>query len=466
MVEDPRADKLRDSIDEPGAAEADRVDVADHRQLDLAVDDLHALDRAVGGAHAAADLRRFERRAGRRRGRQSARGRAEHDLRVRPDVDEEPHALVERQAGREDAGHDVGPDVGAERREEHRRRALVHAHAELGRRRRRKLPRGDRERCHRERFRVDPERELDHRDVAGDDDLVHLGRVDLRLVADLGRQPRERLVRLRAQHAERARVEHRRADPRDHVGAERLLRVEDRAHGKRLPGLEVEQRRNAGRRAEVVGNRMAPRGRVARLHVQQQVVDDDGRHVPVRVAQCLAERTQELERHAQLEVVHRGEDALEIGDLVLERRLRQLEMALLYRRPEDHVPADSDERRLRPRLQERHLDHEVLLRLRAAGEAPPGLQLVGRERARVDRRELLPPRGDAHLALLAGAVAAARRVDRDAVPARAVEQRRAGRNARFLRRAVRLLEDEPDAIRMDLLDHGLDHAAAAACFLR
>ena len=66
----------------------------------------------------------------------SARGRrAEHDLGVRADVDEEPDALVERQAGGEDAGDDVRPDVRAERREEHGRRALVHADAEVGGRR-------------------------------------------------------------------------------------------------------------------------------------------------------------------------------------------------------------------------------------------------------------------------------------------------------------------------------------------
>ena len=428
------------------------VHVSDHRQLDLAVDDLHAFDRAVGGTHAAADLRRLERRAGRRRRRQRTGRRAEHDLGVRADVDEEAQALVERQPGGEDAGHDVGPDVGAEGREEHGRGALVHAHAEVGGGCRRQLPRGDRERRHRERLGIDPERELDHRDVAGDDDLVDLGRVDTRLVADLRGQRRKRLVRLRAQDVERARVEHRRADPRDHVRAERLLGVEDRAHRSRLAGLEVEQRRDARGRAEVVGDRVAPRRRVAGLDVEQQVVDDDRRHVPVRVAQRLAERAHELERHAQLEVVHRVRDALEIRDLVLERRLAQLEMALLHGRPEDHVPPHPGERRLRPRLQQRHLDDEVLLRLRAAGEPPAGLQLVGRERARVDRRELLPAGGDAHLAFLAGAVTAAGRVDRDAVPARAVEQRRAGGDARFLRRAVRLLEDEPNAVRVDLLE--------------
>jgi hypothetical protein len=67
------------------------------------------------------------------------RARAERDLAVRADVDEEPHAPVERQAGREHARDDVAADVRAERGEEHGRRARVHAHAEVGGRRRRSV---------------------------------------------------------------------------------------------------------------------------------------------------------------------------------------------------------------------------------------------------------------------------------------------------------------------------------------
>ena len=58
--------------------------------------DPHALDRAVGGAHAAADLRGLERRAGRRRRGHHALARAERDLAVGADVDEQPHPLVAR----------------------------------------------------------------------------------------------------------------------------------------------------------------------------------------------------------------------------------------------------------------------------------------------------------------------------------------------------------------------------------
>src|SRR6202007_2751256 len=48
------------------------------------------------------------------------------------------------------------------------------------------------------------------------------------------------------QELERAVVEHRRRDARDHVGAERLLHVEDGPYGARLAGLEGGQRGAGG----------------------------------------------------------------------------------------------------------------------------------------------------------------------------------------------------------------------------
>jgi len=214
---------------------------------------------------------------------------------------------------------------------------------------------------------------------------------------------------------------------------------------------------------------MATLGRVARLDVDEHVVHQHSCDLPVGVAQRAAERAQEIQRHTRLDVVHRLEHALEVGDLVLERRLGQFEIALLHGGAQDHVPPHSHERRLRAGLERRYLDNEVGLGLRAAGEAPACLQFLRRERPRIDRGDRLLAGGNPHLALLAGAMAAAGGVDRHAVPARAVEQRRAGRDTRLLDRAVGLFEDEPDPVRMDLVDHGLRlrrHAAAAACFAR
>ena len=285
MVEQAGADELGDRVHESGAAKADRRNVPDHRQLDLAVANLHALDRAFGGTHAAADLCGLERRARRRRGGKRLGGRAEHDLGVGADVDEQPDAPVERQTGGKHTGDDVGANVRAERREQHRGCALVHLHAEVGCLRLGQAPGGDRERRHRERLGVDAERELDHRDVAGDDDLVDVCGIDSSFRADLRRQLLERLVRAILQHPQRALVEHRRRDPRDDVGTEWLLRVQDRLDRLRLPRLEIEQRCDHRRRAEIERERVAAAGRVARLDVDQEVVDEHGGNLPVRPAQ-------------------------------------------------------------------------------------------------------------------------------------------------------------------------------------
>ena len=72
MVEQAVVHELRDDVDEPGAAHADRRDIADHLQPQLITVDLDTLDRTVGGPHAALDLGGLERRAGRGGGREHA----------------------------------------------------------------------------------------------------------------------------------------------------------------------------------------------------------------------------------------------------------------------------------------------------------------------------------------------------------------------------------------------------------
>ena len=167
VVEQPGADQLGDAVDQAGAAHADRLDVADHVERERVVGDLDALDRALGGAHAAADLGGLERRAGRRGGGDArALARPARSREFVPTSMNRRSALVARQAGGEHAGDDVAAHVGAERREDHRRRARVDGDAEVGGQRRRQLVRGDDERRHRQRLGVDAERDLGHRHVA------------------------------------------------------------------------------------------------------------------------------------------------------------------------------------------------------------------------------------------------------------------------------------------------------------
>ena len=107
--------------------------VADHRQLDLAVDDLDALDRAVGGAHAAADLGRLERGPGGRGGGQHP---ADEPSTISELVPTSMNSRIRRSSVRPVAsmpGDDVAADVRAERREHERGRARVDVDAEVER---------------------------------------------------------------------------------------------------------------------------------------------------------------------------------------------------------------------------------------------------------------------------------------------------------------------------------------------
>ena len=187
------------------------------------------------------------------------------------------------EAGGEHAGDDVAADVGAQRREDERPGARGWtATPKSLRGGRRELVRGDDERRHRQRLGVDPERELHHRDVAADRDLVDLaGSTPASAKTSPASSESVSCARV-AQRGKRLRVHHRGRDAGDHVGAVRLLAVEHRAHGRRLAALEVEQRRDDGRGAEVERDREPPVGRVARLEVDQLLVADDRGDVEVR----------------------------------------------------------------------------------------------------------------------------------------------------------------------------------------
>ena len=151
----------------------------------------------------------------------------------------------------------------------------------------------------------------------------------------------------------------------------------------------------------------------------------------------------------------------QIRALILERRLFEHHVAFLHRRTQDHVPADTGHGRLRPRLQRRHLHDQVLARHRPAGQPPAIGELSAGEGARIDRPDRQLSGDDPHLALLAGAVAAAGRVDRDSVPAGGVEHRRA---TGYPHLGALRQELQPDALGAvarlrELLLHGAQRAA-------
>ncbi len=152
------------------------------------------------------------------------------------------------------------------------------------------------------------------------------------------------------------------------------------------------------------------------------VVDDHRGDLEVGLAQHPAAAGAATCRSGrQLEVVDRVVEPAQVGALVGQRRLLELDVALLQRRAQDHLPADPEGGGLGPRRQRRYVDREVVGRLGEAGQPPAGRELLAGERAPVEPVHRCAALDELDLALLAGAVPAARRVDGDAVPARGVE---------------------------------------------
>ena len=98
--------------------------------------------------------------------------------------------------------------------------------------------------------------------------------VDASVLADLVGELLQRLAGEPAQPLQRLGVEHRRRDARDHVGAERLLLVEHRSHCDGRPRADVEECGDDRGRTEIERDPVQPLARVARLDVDQEVVDD------------------------------------------------------------------------------------------------------------------------------------------------------------------------------------------------
>ncbi len=112
VVEKTREAQLRDDVDQARAADPLRLDVApDHLELDAAVRQRDALDRALDRAHPVEDLAALEGRTGRRGRRDRPLGVAAGDLAVRAHV----HQQARLRVAHEPCRHDVRDDVGARR---------------------------------------------------------------------------------------------------------------------------------------------------------------------------------------------------------------------------------------------------------------------------------------------------------------------------------------------------------------
>ena len=197
---------------------------------------------------------------------------------------------------------------------------------------------------------------MDHRRVARDGDLVDLRRVDGGLAARLEGELVHRLVREVLELLEGGRIEHDGADAADDIGAERLLLVQHGCDSRRGAGRQVEEGRDDGRRAEIECDAEEPRGRVARLHRHEAIVDDDSGELPVARARNRGQAAKDGGVIALGEVGDAVEHPVDVGALVGKARVVELEIALDEARPQDHLATDPDGRRLRTRRHWRHVD--------------------------------------------------------------------------------------------------------------
>ena len=179
-------------------------------------------------------------------------------------------------------------------------------------------------------------------------------------------------VRGRAEPVEGVGVEHRGADPRDHVAAEGLLPVEHRVHGQRGAGAEVEEGGHHGRGAEVEGDRETAVGGVTRLDVDEGLVHDDRGHPVVARTQDRRQPAEGVQVRLRVEVVDRVEQPGEVRPLVGQGRLRQARRTgfctagrRITCRPTPTVAA------LGRVVSGGHLDAEVLRGLGETGQPPP-----------------------------------------------------------------------------------------------
>ena len=238
-----------------------------------------------------------------------------------------------------------------------------------------------------------PSDQRGHRGVAGDRHLVDLRRVDAALAADLAGQLGQGRAGGLLQPAEGVLVHHRGADPGDHVAAERLLLVEHR--GRPRAGCRCRRRAASRPRWWCRGRRRSRSGRpVVSPGSTSTRASSTTTAVTLKSASrsTVGEPAQHVQVGGQLEVVDGVGQPDQVGALVGERGLLELDVPLLQRRPQDHLPADADGGGLGAGGQRRHLDGEVAGGLHQAAEPPAVGDLLAGERADVVPGDRAPRR--------------------------------------------------------------------------
>ncbi len=316
------AEQFGHEVNQRGAAESARREVADDVELHVVVDD-ELVNRAVGGAHAEADARALERRPGGGRATDEPVLVADDQFAVRADVNGQRALRRLVHPGGEDHADGVRADEPGDVRKhvDHAVRVDAQPDVAAGDVGRAAEP-GDVRRLRHE-LGVHAEKEMAHRGVA------HHGRLVQVLAADAGGLAafRDDLVQaaddLLLQFAEAVRVRGGVADAAHHVVAERDLRVGARRHRQLAAADEVHQEADDGRRPDVERDAEVLAGRVARFQGHEAPLRGHGGHVEIPAADDRGQFPQ----HAQVEVhfllAERGEQPVRVRALVVQRRRGQ-----------------------------------------------------------------------------------------------------------------------------------------------
>ena len=249
-IHHPRPDHLRAGVDEAGPADADRGRLPDHPAMYVVVDP-HVFDRAHRAAHAVADLRPFQGRAGGGGAGHEPVLRAHDHLAVGADVHERAQLAALVDAGGEHAGHGVRADEARHDRQQ--------ADLRVRRGLQRQLARGDDDAvAHRRRIGREPhvghvhaEEDVVHARIADHHDLVDVAGGDAGVRARLLDEAVDRVQHLGAQGDELLLVELRVGDARHEVPAVDGLGIDAADRRELLAGLQVHQRADDAGGADV-----------------------------------------------------------------------------------------------------------------------------------------------------------------------------------------------------------------------
>ena len=418
--------------------------------------DPHPLDRTRRRALAIADLRTLEGRARRRGAGEQLVLVAQDDLGVGADVDEERDLVVEPgRLGQDHAGA-VGADMAGDAGQHVDPAARVdRVQVEVGREQVEGAVGGQREGRSAQLDRVDAQEQVVHDRVADEHQLQHVGRIGLRLGAQLAQERVHGGADGGGHLRLAARVHHRVGHPRHQILAEADLRVHHPRRGQDLAGRHVAEVRGDRGRADVdrdAEQRIVEAGPAGGDPLA--LVHRDG-HLPLALAQRLLQAAQRVQVDGELAQaplrLQRLLDPLEVAALPVHVRLLDLDIVEPGRGIEldrAHLGALPDHLLVHLAVG-RHVDDDVAQELRLAGQPPPRLQALPALVALLDRREraqMLGRAGDAvlgeaalahrHLAPPADRPPAAHRVDVDAeLPRRGQHRRARARTGRACPRA-------------------------------